>query len=131
MPEYTIQPRGDTRVVVRDHVFVVSSEVLSSLSPEFEKYLRDAGDAPALELHGENPQVFYRLFQSAHSVFVPQSDVSLPVLKELAVAMWRYSIPSGSKVHKLVQFCFIVPPTVQNPIGKYPRLSGHRQSFGN
>lgn len=99
---------GDTQILIEDHVFRVSSTVLSSLSPMFaQAFGRQPGKTYMLKLY-EDPVAFYPLLQVTHGIFVPQTDVSMEVLAKLADVILRYSISSQSRVYGLVQTCFTI-----------------------
>lgn len=106
--QYEIDKSGDAQLLIEDHVFRVSSSVLSNLSPMFaQAFGRQPGKTYILKLY-EDPLAFYPLLQVAHGVFVPQTDVSMEILAKLTDAIQRYNISPQSRVYGLVQTCFTI-----------------------
>lgn len=106
--QYEIDRSGDAQILIEDHVFRVSSSVLSNLSPMFaQAFGRQPEKTHILKLD-EDPVAFYPLLQVTHGIFVPQKDVSMEVLAKLADAIQRYNISPQSRVYGLVQSCFTI-----------------------
>jgi hypothetical protein len=83
---------------------------MAQTSPELHKLfttehglLRESIDLPE-----EDPVAFYLICQSAHGSFIPQAQISLQTLVNMADAIRRYKIPAASHVHNTVVYSFIV-----------------------
>ncbi|KAF1967645.1 hypothetical protein BU23DRAFT_658447 [Bimuria novae-zelandiae CBS 107.79] len=106
--QYEIDRNGDAQILIEDHVFRVSSSVLSNLSPMFaQAFGRQPGKTYMFKLY-EDPVAFYPLLQVAHGIFVPQINVSMEILAKLADVIQRYNISPQSRVYGLVQTCFTI-----------------------
>ena len=107
--EYIVDERGDIEVFVQNCKFRVSSSKMSSLSPKFRDLFGKSNDSAlnTIELL-EDPETFHRICQSAHGFFIPQADISIETLVKLADAVQRYQVPETSRLHAVVNFCFIV-----------------------
>jgi hypothetical protein len=105
-----VDPRGDVEIAIPGHTFVVSSQRMSAISPEFRAYF-NGQDGPIFEtllLLDKDPKAFKMICQLAHKTFIRNKEVSLETLVEMTAIIQRYEIPSTTFVFQTVFFFFNV-----------------------
>jgi hypothetical protein len=100
----------DNEVWVGQSKIPVSSSIMSQISPEFYKLFttQHGSSRKTIELPNEDPVAFGMICESAHGSFIPQDQISLQTLANMADAIQRYKIPATSQVYHTVEFSFAV-----------------------
>ena len=108
MEDFIIESDGDLEVVVDEYRFLVSSAKMAALSPKFDDMFGRRQYLDGEMTFPTSAEVFRRIAQSAHGYFIPQADISLDVLLDLAHVIRDYEVLPDTALYALVNFSYVV-----------------------
>lgn len=115
-----VDPEGDVYLAVQRTRFTVSSAKMAAISIHFrDLFCQGIVTSPIKKticMPDEDPDSLAIICQRAHGSFIPESQISIPILLNLARAIDRYAIPADSAIFELVKFALHNRATPANRI---------------
>lgn len=115
-----VDPEGDVYLAMQQTKFTVSSVKMAAISTHFrDLFSQGVFTSPIRKtvcMPDEDPDSFSIICQRAHGSFIPESQITIPILLNMARTIDRYAIPADSAIYELVKFALHSRATPANRI---------------